>query len=148
MVLPWVGLWMFAHTSWVRRIADFVFSDAGKLPQWVVNLFHSGPIIIFLLAGLGVAWKRKCPIWSYPWIGLLFFMIYRELFSVVLISFPKLFAVRSDLAVQIFYYGFVPLALVALLMVVSRRDWLLGCLTIYPYTSLLMPGIRWMSRRR
>ena len=87
------------------------------------------PLHLLLAIGILVAWRRKFPLWSYTWIGTWYFFLYRECFEIVFELAPQM--------LDIFYWGVNPLALAILLTLISRRDWLLACLTAYPYTSII-----------
>jgi len=90
------------------------------------------PLHILLAIGIIIAWKRKYPLWSYTWIGIWYFFLYRECSEIVIKFAPQMHDI-------IFYWGINPLALAILLTLISRRDWLLACLTAYPYTSIIQP---------
>ena len=93
------------------------------------------PLHLLLAIGILVAWRRKFPLWSYTWIGTWYFFLYRECDQIVFKLAPQM----EDL----FYWGVNPLALAVLLTLISRRDWLLACLTAYPYTSIIQALYTW-----
>lgn len=93
------------------------------------------PLHLLLAIGILVAWRRKFPLWSYTWIGTWYFFLYRECLQIVLRLAPQMEC--------IFYWGVNPLALAILLTLISRKDWLLACLTAYPYTSIIQALYTW-----
>lgn len=117
LLLPWVML----------QIIDRV----SLCPPPVVLL----PLHLLLGTGVVVAWKQKFPLWSYTWIGTWYFFLYREIYQLVFVHMPSM--------KHIYYYGINPIALVILLILISRRDWLLACLTAYPYTTIIQTLYTW-----
>jgi hypothetical protein len=112
ILLPWI----------ILQISDMM---SLYIPPMVVPF----PLHLLLAIGILVAWRRKFPLWSYTWIGTWYFFLYRECNQIVFELAPQM--------VDIFYWGANPLALAILLTLISRRDWLLACLTAYPYTSII-----------
>jgi hypothetical protein len=88
------------------------------------------PLHILFAIGIIIARKRKYPLWSYTWIGMWYFFLYRECSGIVMKFAPQMHDI-------FFYWGVNPLALAILLTLISRKDWLLACLTAYPYTSII-----------
>lgn len=131
LLLPWLMLQVVERT----------------FPGFLVSLFGTnikpGPFIalaplhLLLAVGIIIAWRHRFPLWSYTWIGTLYFFLYRECFEMVLKWAPKMIPEKTELIIYIFYWGINPLALILLLTLISRRDWLLACVTAYPYTSIL-----------
>lgn len=112
IILPWI-----------------IFEIGTRLPLTPSPMQAPLPLYLLLTIGIIVGWKRKFPFWSYTWIGTFYFLIYREWHQIVLVNAPQM--------ITIFYYGINPIALAILLTLISRRDWLLACLTAYPYTSII-----------
>lgn len=109
----------------------------------MVPLFGTGPfgalapLHLLLAVGVIVAWRRRFPLWSHTWIGTWYFFLYRGCFQVVFEWAPAIVPKNPALISHLFYWGVNPLVLVILLTLISRRDWLLACLTGYPYTSII-----------
>jgi hypothetical protein len=116
-------------------LEDFQLPFLGSLPVFF------GPSVrileIFLIVGIIIACRKDFPFWSYTWIGTLYFFAYREVFDVVLRFAPEILPDRAGILIGGFYWIVNPLALAVLLAFITRRDWLLACLTAYPYTTII-----------
>jgi len=117
VLLPWI----------VLQILDRV----SLCPPPVVLL----PLHLLLSSGIIVACRRKFPLWSFTWIGTWYFFLYREINQVVFVYMRSM--------EHVFYWGINPLVLAILLTIISRRDWLLACLTAYPYTTIIQALYTW-----
>jgi len=131
IIAPWLVFWVqnefYPH---LLRLID---------PTIRVPVFISlAPLEILLLVGILIAWKRRFPLWSYTWIGILYFFSYRAVFDLV-IDFSRNMPENLGGIIQGVFYGLInPLGLALVLAVIARRDWLLGCLAAYPITSIIM----------
>ncbi len=128
--LPWLVFWVV--DKFQPALINFLFGPVN-VPLFVA----SAPFVIFLIAGVIIAWKHRFPLWSYTWIGTLYFFAYREVFDVVLRFAPAILPDRAGLLIGGFYWIVNPLALALLLAFITRGDWLLACLTAYPYTTII-----------
>jgi hypothetical protein len=111
LLLPWIMLQIMDRVSLCPQ------------PVWLL------PLHLLLAIGIIIAWKRRFPSWSYTWIGTWYFFLYREINQIVYVYMRPM--------EHVYYYGINPLVLAILLTIISRRDWLLACLTAYPYTSII-----------
>jgi len=130
VALPWLVFWLVDNFQ--AGLLNFLFGPA-HVPIFVA----SAPFLIFLIAGVIIASRRRFPLWSYTWIGTLYFFAYREVFDVVLRFAPAILPDRAGVLIGGFYWIVNPLALALLLAFIARRDWLLACLTAYPYTTII-----------
>lgn len=137
VVLPWLEFWLQAHTPLYRSILKAIFGPDPPVSQFVLNYILIAPFMLLLIVGVLIAWRQGFPVWSYPWIGILFFFAYRQVFEVVLLSAPKILPKNPGLIVGGFYHLIVPLALALLLALITRKDWLLACFTAYPFASII-----------
>lgn len=132
IIVPWLVFYVVNnfHPHLLRRLIE----SGVRVPFFVVL----APFEVFLVIGLIIAWKRNFPVWSYTWIGTLYFFGYREVFEIVSrLAFRVL--PKNPEIIDLVFYGLVnPLTLAFLLALITRRDWLLGCLTAYPFTSIIM----------
>ena len=129
IIAPWLVFWV--QDEFYPELLRLI--DPTIRPPVFVSL---APLEIFLTIGLIVAWKRHFPLWSYTWIGILYFFSYRAIFDVV-IDFSRNMPENMGVVIQGVFYGLVnPLGLALVLALIARRDWLLGCLTAYPFTSI------------
>ena len=131
VILPWLVFWI--TDNFHPRLLVLLFGPV-KVPTFVAL----APFEILLVIGIIIAWKRNFPLWSYTWIGTLYFFGYREMFQIVLELAPRVLPEISDFITGVFYGLINPLALAILLALITRRDWLLACLTAYPLTSIIM----------
>ena len=118
IVLPWITI----------QIID-------RMSLWPPLFLMYLPLHLLFGIGLLLAWRWKFPLWSYLWIGTWYFFLYRECNQMILELAPQM----ND----IFYFGINPLVLAVLLTLISRKDWLLACLTAYPYTSIIQALYTW-----
>lgn len=132
IVVPWLVLWVV--DDFYPHLLRSLFGPFVRVPPFVAL----APFEILLVVGTIIAWKRNFPLWSYTWIGTLYFFGYREVFQIVLELAPRVLPGNPDLITGIFYGLVNPLALALLLAWITRRDWLFACLTAYPYTSIIM----------
>ncbi len=132
ILLPW--LVFFAVDSFYPRLLRLLFGPSVRVPPFVAL----APFEILLVVGIIIAWKRNFPLWSYTWIGALYFFGYREVFQILLELAPRVLPEISDIITGVFYGLVNPLALALLLALITGRDWLFACLTAYPYTSIIM----------
>lgn len=132
IILPW--LVFYAVDNYYPYLLRSLFGPSVRVPTFVAL----APFEILLVVGVIIAWKRNFPLWSYTWIGTLYFFGYREIFQIVLELAPRVLPEIPDLITGVFYVVVNPLALAFLLALITRRDWLLACLTVYPFTSIIM----------
>ena len=131
IIAPWLVFWV--QNEFYPDLLRLI--DPTITPPVFVSL---APLEVFLTVGLIIAWKRRFPLWSYTWIGILYFFSYRAIFDVV-IDFSRDMPENMGVVIQGVFYGLVnPLGLALVLALIARRDWLLGCLTAYPFTSIIM----------
>lgn len=133
IILPW--LVFYAVDNYHPYLLRSLLGPSVRVPSFVAL----APFEILLVVVIIFAWKRNFPLWSYTWIGTLYFFGYREVFNIV--SRVAYGTMPESLAfiVQGVFYGLInPLALAFLLALITRRDWLLACLTAYPFTSIIM----------
>mgnify|MGYP000403807791 CR=1 FL=1 len=131
IILPWP--FFHAVDDFYPYLLRQLFS--ARVPFFVVL----APFEILLVVGIVFAWKRNFPLWSYTWIGTLYFFGYREVFNIVSRFAYGTMPENLAFIVQGVFYGIInPLALAFLLALITRRDWLLACLTAYPFTSIIM----------
>ena len=131
IIAPWLVLWV--QDEFYPHLLRLI-EPAIRVPV----LISLAPLEIFLIVGILIAWNRRFPLWSYTWIGILYFFGYRAIFDVV-INLSGSMPEKMGLVIQGVFYGLInPLGLALVLALIARRDWLLGCLTIYPYTSIIM----------
>lgn len=130
VALPWLVFWLVDNFQ--AGLMNFLFGPV-HVPGFVI----SAPFMIFLIAGVIIASKHRFPLWSYTWIGTLYFFAYREVFEVVLQFSPEILPDGAGFVIGGFYWIVNPLALALLLAFITRRDWLLACLTAYPYTTII-----------
>ncbi len=131
IIAPWLVFWV--QNEFYPDLLRLI--DPTIRPPVFVSL---APLEVFLSVGLFIAWKRRFPLWSYTWIGILYFFSYRAIFDVV-IDFSRNMPENMGVVIQGVFYGLVnPLGLALVLALIARRDWLLGCLTAYPITSIIM----------
>lgn len=132
IILPW--LVFYAVDNFYPHLLRVLFGPSVRVPLFVAL----APFEILLVVGIIIAWKRNFPLWSYTWIGTLYFFGYREVFHIVQ-RFSSWVLPENPEFISLGFYGLVnPLALAFLLALITRRDWLLACLTAYPYTSIIM----------
>jgi hypothetical protein len=128
------------HATSARNITWQVFLVLVPwLVFWTTGNLSGGRVLfeILLITGVVVAWKRKFPVWSYTWIGTLYFFVYREIFQVVIMLAHRIVPDNPDLIINGVYLVVNPLALAFLLAWITRKDWLLACFAAYPYTSII-----------
>lgn len=130
VALPWLVFWIV--DKFQPALLNFLFG-----PVHIHPFVASAPFVIFLIAGVIIASRHRFPLWSYTWIGTLYFFAYREVFDAVLQFAPAILPDRAGLLIGGFYWIINPLALALLLAFITRRDWLLACLVAYPYTSII-----------
>jgi len=132
IILPW--LVFYAVDNYYPYLLRSLFGPV-RVPTFVAL----APFEILLVVGIIIAWKRNLPLWSYTWIGTLYFFGYREVFNIVSRFAYGTMPENLALVIQGVFYGLInPLALAFLLAFITRRDWLLACLTAYPFTSIIM----------
>lgn len=132
IVVPWLVLWVV--DDFYPHLLRSLFGPSVRVPPFIAL----APFEILLVVGIIIAWKRNFPLWSYTWIGTLYFFGYREIFWIVQQFAPRVLPGDPDLITGVFYVIVNPLALALLLAWITRRDWLFACLTAYPYTSIIM----------
>jgi len=130
-VIPWLLFW--AVDAFWADVLKFLFSADANVPPFA----SLAPFEVLLIVGLVIAWRSNFPLWSYTWIGMLYFFGYRQVFQVVIELAPRVMPANPDFMIFVFYWIANPLALALLLGLITRRDWLLACLTAYPYTSVI-----------
>jgi uncharacterized integral membrane protein len=130
IALLWLVFWLVDNFQ--AGLLNFLFG-----PVHVPLFIASAPFMIFLIAGVVIASRRRFPLWSYTWIGTLYFFAYRDVFDVVLRFAPAIMPDRAGLLIGGFYWIVNPIALALLLAFIARRDWLLACLAAYPYTTII-----------
>jgi hypothetical protein len=135
LALPWFVFWAQDYVFIGLRI---VIGSNSPPPRWVLNLLLNAPFTLTLLIGAGIGWRNRFPLWTYPWLGILFFVLYRLIFEFVIQLAPRFVPGHSELIIRAFYWLLVPLALALFLAWITRRDWLLACFAAYPYTSIIM----------
>lgn len=138
IILPWLIFWLQPY-FWPSLLRLFLnpFIDPPikvRLPVFI----HMAPFAILLIVGIIVAWKQNFPSWSYTWIGILYFFVYREVFQIVIILAPSIMPEHPDLIINGFYLIVNPLALAFLLAIITRRARLLASFTAFPFTSIIM----------
>lgn len=132
IILPW--LVFCAVDNYYPYSLRWLFGPSARVSLFVAL----APFEILLVVGVIIAWKRNFPLWSYTWIGTLYFFGYREIFQIVLELAPRVLPEIPDLITGVFYVIVNPLALALLLAWITRRECLFACLTAYPYTSIIM----------
>ncbi len=118
IIAPWLVFWVqnefYPH---LLRAID----PAIRVPVFI----SLAPLEIFLIVGILIAWKRRFPLWSYTWIGILYFFSYRAIFDVV-IDLSRDMPENLGVVIQGVFYGLInPLGLALVLALIARRDWLL-----------------------
>lgn len=130
IIIPWLLFWLMEE--FYAALLTSLFGPV-KVPTFVA----CAPFEVLLIVGIIIAWKRNFPLWSYTWIGILYFFGYREIFQIVLQYVPSITPEYAGTVIFGFYWIINPLALAFLLALITRRDWLLACLVGYPYTSII-----------
>lgn len=132
IILPW--LVFYAVDNFYPHLLRLLLGPI-RVPIFVAL----APFEILLVVGVIIAWKRNFPVWNYTWIGTLYFFGYREVFNIVSRFAYRTMPENLAFIVQGVFYGLInPLALAFLLALITRRDWLLGCFTAYPFTSIIL----------
>ncbi|MHC4458533.1 MAG: hypothetical protein ACYS0I_15895 [Planctomycetota bacterium] len=131
IVVPWL-VFLAVDSCWAGMLI-WLFGSSIRAPVFV----SLAPFEVLLIVGIIIAWKRGFPLWSYTWIGILYFFGYREIFEIVLQFAPRFLPENSDAIIFGFYWIVNPLALALLLALITRRDWLFACFTAYPYGSII-----------
>ncbi|MFB0525365.1 MAG: hypothetical protein ACETVZ_07465 [Phycisphaerae bacterium] len=130
IIAPWLVFWV-VDDFWPGLLR--LSFGPMRTPVFVAL----APFEIFLAVGVIIAWKRNFPLWSYTWIGTLYFFVYREIFQIIIQSAPRLLPENPELIIHGFYWIVNPLGLALLLALITRRDWLFACFTAYPYNSII-----------
>ena len=138
VTLPWIVFCIQENTPIYRAFLEILIGPGRELPHLFQNWVAMAPFMLILIIGLLVAWARKFPIWSYPWIGTAFFFGYREIFDIVIKVSPVIVPDKADLITHAFYFAVTPLTLAFLLAWITRKEWTFACFAAYPYCSIIM----------